>query len=118
MARGFGGLPGGKGGAGGNMQLLLQQAQRMQKDMQQAQADAEAFIAEGTAGGGAVVCVMNGKHEVTSIRIKPEAIDPTDVELLQDMIKIAVNDAGNKIRKNTESALNKVTGGMNIPGLG
>jgi len=111
MAKGFGGFP------GGNMQALLQQAQRMQKDMQVAQEAAEAFKTDGSAGGGAVVCVMNGKHEVVSIKIKPEAVDPSDVELLEDMIRMAVNDATNKIRKNTEESLKKVTGGMNIPGL-
>jgi DNA-binding YbaB/EbfC family protein len=111
MAKGFGGMP------GGNMQILLQQAQRMQKDMQRAQAEAEAFQAEGTSGGGAVSCVMNGKHEVVAIKLKPEAVDPSDVEMLQDMIRLAVNDAADKIKKNTEAALNKVTGGMNVPGL-
>ena len=109
MAKGFGGFP------GGNMQALLQQAQRMQKDMQVAQQEAESFVAEGRAGGGAVVCVVNGKNEVMSVAIKPEAT--TDIELLQDMVRIAANDAINQIRKNTEQKLNQVTGGMNIPGL-
>ena len=109
MAKGFGGFP------GGNMQALLQQAQKMQKDMQIAQQEAESFVAEGRAGGGAVVCVVNGKNEVMSVAIKPEAI--TDIDLLQDMVRIAANDALNQIRKNTEQKLNQVTGGMNIPGL-
>lgn len=109
MAKGFGGFP------GGNMQALLQQAQKMQKDMQLAQQEAESFVAEGRAGGGAVVCVVNGKNEVMSVAIKPEAT--SDIELLQDMVRIAANDAINQIRKNTEQKLNQVTGGMNIPGL-
>jgi DNA-binding YbaB/EbfC family protein len=109
MAKGFGGFP------GGNMQALLQQAQKMQKDMQRAQAEAESYIAEGRAGGGAVVCVVNGKNEVVSVSIKPEAV--ADVDLLNDMVRIAANDALNQIRKNTETKLNQVTGGMSIPGL-
>lgn len=111
MARGFGGVP------GGNMQALLQQAQRMQKDMQKAQVEAEAFEAEGSVGGGAVKIKANGKYEVVSVEIKPEAVDPSGIELLEDMVKSAANDALTKIRQNTESKLSKVTGGMNIPGL-
>jgi DNA-binding YbaB/EbfC family protein len=114
MARGFGGFP---GGGGGNMQALLQQAQKMQKDMQRAQQEAEAYIAEGSAGGGAVTFVVNGKNEVVSVAIKPEAFDPSDIELLQDMVRMAANDALNKVRKNTDAKLAQVTGGMSIPGL-
>jgi nucleoid-associated protein EbfC len=112
MARGFGGLPG-----GGNMQALLQQAQKMQKDMQKAQAEAEAFEAEGSVGGGAVKIKMNGKYEVLAVEIKPEAVDPSDIELFQDMVKSAVNDALTKIRENTESKLSRVTGGVTLPGM-
>lgn len=111
MGRGFGGFP------GGNMQALLQQAQKMQKDMQKAQVEAEAFEAEGSVGGGAVKIKVNGKYEVVSVEIKPEAVDPSDIELFQDMVKSAANDALTKIRQNTESKLSKVTGGMNIPGV-
>ena len=112
MAKGFGGLPG-----GGNMQALLQQAQKMQRDMQIAQAQAEAFEAEGSVGGGAVKIRVNGKYEVLSVEIKPEAVDPSNVDLLQDMVKSAANDAIAKVRSNTDVMLSKVTGGMNIPGL-
>jgi DNA-binding YbaB/EbfC family protein len=111
MGRGFGGFP------GGNMQALLQQAQKMQKDMQKAQVEAEAFEAEGSVGGGAVKIKVNGKYEVVSVEIKPEAVDPSDIEIFQDMVKSAANDALTKIRQNTESKLSKVTGGMNVPGL-
>jgi len=99
------------------MQGLMQQAQKMQKDMQRAQEEAEAIEVEGSAGGGAVTFVMNGRHEVLRVVVKPEAVDPSDVELLQDMILAAANDALSKIRKNTEEALAKVTGGMKMPGL-
>ena len=112
MARGFGGLPG-----GGNMQALLQQAQKMQKDMQKAQAEAEAFEAEGSVGGGAVKIKISGKYEVLAVEIKPEAVDPSDIELFQDMVKSAVNEALTKIRENTESKLSRVTGGVTLPGM-
>jgi DNA-binding YbaB/EbfC family protein len=112
MAKGFGGLPG-----GGNMQALLQQAQKMQRDMQVAQTQAEGFEAEGSVGGGAVKIKVNGKYEVLAVEIKPEAVDPSGVDILQDMIKAAANDAISKIRSNTDTMLSKVTGGMSIPGL-
>jgi hypothetical protein len=104
MAKGFGGLPG-----GGNMQALLQQAQKMQRDMQVAQTQAEGFEAEGSVGGGAVKIKVNGKYEVLAVEIKPEAVDPSGVDILQDKIS--------KIRSNTDTMLSKVTGGMSIPGL-
>ena len=112
MAKGFGGLPG-----GGNMQALLQQAQKMQRDMQVAQTQAEGFEAEGSVGGGAVKIKVNGKYEVLAVEIKPEAVDPSGVDILQDMIKAAANDAISKIRSNTDTMLSKVTGGMSVPGL-
>ncbi len=110
--KGFKGFPG-----GANMQGLLQQAQKMQKDMARAQEEAEAFESEGSAGGGAVKVRVNGKYEVLSIEIKPEAVDPSDVEMLQDAIRIACNDALTKIKDNTQQKLNSVTGGLSIPGL-
>lgn len=112
MAKGFGGFPG-----GGNMQALLQQAQKMQRDMQVAQVQAEAFEAEGSVGGGAVKIKVNGKYEVLAVEIKPEAVDPSSVDLLQDMVKSAANEAIAKIRSNTETMLSKVTGGLSIPGM-
>lgn len=112
MAKGFGGFPG-----GGNMQALLQQAQKMQRDMQVAQTQAEAFEAEGSVGGGAVKIKVNGKYEILAVEIKPEAVDPSGVDILQDMIKAAANEAISKIRSNTDTTLSKVTGGMSVPGL-
>jgi DNA-binding YbaB/EbfC family protein len=112
MAKGFSGLPG-----GGNMQALMQQAQKMQKEMQKAQADAETFEAEGSAGGGVVKFKMNGKYEVVSVEIKPEAVDPSDVDMLQDLVRAAANDAIAKVRENAQTSMSKVAGGMNIPGL-
>jgi DNA-binding YbaB/EbfC family protein len=110
MAKGFGGLP-------GNMQGILQQAQKMQRDVQKAQELVDSYEAEGSAGGGAVVFRMNGKHEVLSVAIKPEAVDPSDVEMLQDLVKAAANDALIKIRDFTQEHLSKITGGMPLPGL-
>ena len=112
MAKGFGGFPG-----GGNMQALLQQTQKMQKDMQKAQDEAESFQAEGSAGGGAVKISVSGKHEVLAVSIKPEACDPSDVAMLQDLVKQAANDALTKIRENTNERLAKATAGFSIPGL-
>ena len=98
------------------MQALLQQAQKMQKEMQKAQLEAESFEAEGSAGGGAVRCTVNGKYEVLSVAIKPEAVDPKDVEILQDMVKAAANDALGKVKANFDQKLSKVTGGAGVPG--
>ena len=106
MAKGFNGVP------GGNIQGLMQQAQRMQKDMQKAQVEAE-----GSAGGGAVKCKVNGKYEILTVEIKAEAVDPSDVELLQDMIRAATNDALAKIKSNFDQKLSSVTGGVGVPGL-
>jgi DNA-binding YbaB/EbfC family protein len=105
MAKGFNGFPGGGFPGGGNMQALLKQAQKMQKDMQQAQVEAEGFETEGSAGGGAVRVVMNGKFEVAKVKISKEACDPSDVEVLEDMVRLAINDAVQKVRKNTDEKL-------------
>lgn len=110
MARGFNGMP------GGNMQALLKQAQKMQQDMQKAQAEVESFEAEGSAGG-AVKCVVNGKYEVLSVSISPEAVNPSDVEVLQDMIQLAFTDALQKVKQHSDAKLSQVTGGMNLPGM-
>lgn len=110
MARGFNGFP------GGNMQALLKQAQKMQQDMQKAQAEVESFEAEGAAGG-AVKCTINGKYEVLSVSISPEAMDASDVEVLQDMVQLAFNDALRKVREHSDAKLSQVTGGMNLPGM-
>jgi DNA-binding YbaB/EbfC family protein len=99
------------------MQGLLQQAQKMQKDMQRAQQEAEAFEAEGSAGGGAVKIKARGTNEILSVTIAPEAVDPSDVEVLQEMILLAANAALAEVRKNSEEKLSKVTGGMKIPGM-
>jgi len=112
-----GGFPG-MGGGMGNMGNLMKQAQKMQKDMAKVQEDLEAKIVEVTAGGGAIVVVANGKKEIKEIKIKPEVVDPDDVEMLQDLILAAVNEALRKADEVANSEMGKVTGGLGgMPGL-
>lgn len=100
--RGFGGFPG-----GGNMNALLQQAQRMQREMAQAQEEIAQSVVEASAGGGMVQVKMNGQHEVTELTIKPEAVDPEDVELLQDLILAALNQARQELDALSDQKLGK-----------
>lgn len=113
MARG--GFPGGFGG--GNMNNLMKQAQAMQKKMQDMQKEIEVAEFEASAGGGAVTVKVTGKKEIVGINIKPEVVDPDDVEMLEDLVLSAVNEALRKAEEETESKMGKLTGGMNIPGL-
>ena len=107
MARGgFPGIP------GGNMQQLMRQAQKMQQMMVQKQEELDAREYEGTAGGGAVACKVSGKRQLLSLTIQPDAVDPDDVEMLQDMIVAAVNDALKKGEETREAEMNKNGGGM------
>ena len=107
MARGgFPGIP------GGNMQQLMRQAQKMQQQMMAMQEDLDAREYEGTAGGGAVSCKVSGKRQLTMLTIQPDAVDPDDVEMLQDMILAAVNDALKKGEETREREMNKLGGGM------
>lgn len=110
-------LPKGMGGGPGNMQSMIKQAQKMQEDMQKAQEELESKQFTATSGGGAVEAVVTGKKEISSLTIKPEAVDPEDVEMLQDLIISAVNEAMRKVDEISESQMNNITGGMNIPGL-
>ena len=96
---------------------MMAQLQRMQNQMVKAQEELGAATVEGTAGGGAVRVTMNGHRELRDIQISPEAVDPEDVETLQEMITAAFNDASKKAQDLTESKLGGLTGGMNIPGL-
>lgn len=105
-----------KGGAGG-MQKQLQQVQMMQKKMDEVQTELETREVETTAGGGAVSITANGKKEIVKIVIKPEVVDPDDVEMLQDLIQAAVNEAIRQIEEMTQSEMGKLTGGLSIPGI-
>ena len=112
MARGgFPGIP------GGNMQQLMRQAQKMQQQMMQMQQELDAREYEGTAGGGAVACKVSGKRQLLSLTIQPDAVDPDDVEMLQDMIMAAVNEAMRTASETSEREMSKLTGGMNLGGL-
>ena len=111
-----GGFPMGMG-MGANMQQLARQAQKLQQQMTEKQEELESRSYEATAGGGAVTAVVTGKKVLTSLTIKPEAVDPDDVEMLQDMILAAINEAIKQAEDAAESELGKLTGGLNMPGL-
>lgn len=114
MAKGFGSR--GMGGmGGGNMNNMIRQAQKMQQDMMKAQEELEAKSYEASAGGGVVSAVVSGKKELTSVTIDPEAVDPDDVEMLQDLIVAAVNEAMRKATEDAASQMSKLTGGLNLP---
>lgn len=102
---------------GMNMQQMMRQAQKMQKELAKAQQEVAAMTFEGTAGGGMVSVTARGDMSIESITIDPEAIDPEDVEMLQDMICAAVNEAIRGINEMSNARMGAVTGGMNIPGM-
>ena len=113
MARG--GFPGMMGGA--NMQQLARQAQKLQQQMTEAQEELDAREFEATSGGGMVTAKVNGKRELLALTIKPEAVDPDDVEMLEDMVMAAVNEALRTAAETVEREMGKLTGGMGMPGL-
>ncbi|MDQ1333652.1 MAG: nucleoid-associated protein EbfC [Thermodesulfobacteriota bacterium] len=100
-----------------NMGQLLKQAQKFQAKMSELQEELNQRTVEASAGGGMVTVVANGRQEVLSIAIDPEVVDPNDVEMLQDLILAAVNDALNRAKEMTSEEMGKLTKGMNIPGL-
>lgn len=99
------------------MQQMMKQAKKMQKDMAQAQEELANKQVEGSAGGGMVTCVANGHKQVLDITINPEAVDPEDVEMLQDLVLAAVNDALKKSDEMSSKEMERFTRGMNMPGL-
>lgn len=105
-------------GKGINQAGMMKQIQKMQDDMQKTQEEIENTEFTTSSGGGAVEVTVNGSHEVKSIHIKPEVVDPDDVEMLEDMLIAALNEAMRKASDTMEREMNKITGGMNIPGLG
>lgn len=107
-----------RGGMGGGMNMnMIKQAQKMQQDMLKMQEELENKEYEASTGGGVVTARVNGKHEVLSLEIKPEAVDPEDVEMLQDMIVGAVNEAMRKVDAEASQNMSRLTGGLNINGL-
>ena len=101
----------------GNMQQMMKKMQKMQKDMMAAQESLKDQTVEGTVSGGMVTAVANGDGKILDIKIKEEVVDPDDIEMLQDMILTAVNDALEKSNKLKEDTMGRVTNGLNIPGL-
>ena len=100
-----------------DMNALMRQAQKMQDDMKAKQAELEATEYTGSASGEMVTVTMNGKHEVLSVKIKPEAVDPDDIEMLEDLVAAAVNATVAKVDQDASEQMGKLTGGMGIPGL-
>ena len=101
-----------------DMNALMRQAQKMQEDMKSKQAELEAAEYTGSAAGEMVTVKMNGKHEVLSITIKPEAVDPEDVEMLQDLIISAVNEALRQAEDAMNGKMNALTSGLGLGGFG
>ena len=113
MAKGgFRGMPGGK-----NQAAMMKQAQKMQQDMLRMQEEMENKTYSASAGGGMVTATVNGKHQVVGMEIKPEAVDPDDVEMLQDMIIAAVNEAMRTADADAQSNMARLTGGLNLGGM-
>ena len=102
------------GGMPGNMANLMKQAQKMQRQMEEMQKELETKTVEATAGGGAVRAVVNGRKEIVEIELKPEVVDPDDVEMLQDLIVAAVNEALRNAGSMVNSSMGQITGGLNL----
>lgn len=96
---------------------LMEVAQKLQGDVARMQEDLAQMEAEASAGGGMVTAVVNGHHELVSIKIDRDAVDPNDVDLLQDLITAAVNQATEKVRERAKEEMSKLTGGLNLPGM-
>lgn len=100
---------------GGNMQKMMKQMQKMQKDMAKAQEELAVKTVEGTAGGGMVTVIANGQKQIVEVNIKEEVVDPDDIEMLQDLVLAATNDALKKIEDLTNETMGQFTKGMNLP---
>ena len=108
----FRGMPGGM-----NQAAMIKQAQKMQQDMIRMQEEMENKTYSAASGGGMVTATVNGKHQVVGIEIKPEAVDPDDVEMLQDMVIAAVNEAMRAADTDAANNMSRLTGGLNLGGL-
>ena len=100
-----------------NMGKMMKQVQKMQADMAKLQEELADRTVEATSGGGMVKVIASGKQEIKLIEINPDAVDPEDVEMLQDMVLTAVNEALRQSQEMTAKEMSKITGGMNVPGL-
>lgn len=110
-------LPQGMGGGQQNVNQMIKQAQKMQDEITAIQEDIEGREFSATSGGGAVNVTISGKKEIIKLEIKPEVVDPEDIEMLQDLIISAVNEAIKKIEAASEEEISAVTGGVSFPGL-
>ena len=112
MPKGFQGAPGGM-----NMNQMMKQAQKMQREMAQMQEDLANQTLEVSSGGGMVKVTINGEKKITDLVIAPEAVDPDDVEMLQDLVMTAINEAIRQVDEAAGAQMSRITGGMNLPGL-
>ena len=110
-------LPQGMGGGPSNMQSMLKQAQKMQEEMAEKQAELEEREYETSAGGGVVNVKINGKKEILSVKIDPEVVDPDDVETLEDLVVAAVNEAIKTVESVSAEEMQKITGSIALPGM-
>ena len=110
-------LPQGYGGGPQNMNAMIRQAQKIQEELETLQAELDAKEYEVNAGGGMVTVKINGKKEILNIDIKPEIVDPEDIETLSDTLVAAVNEALRRVEQTNSEAMGKLTGGMNLPGM-
>ena len=108
----FRGMPGGM-----NQAAMMKQAQKLQQQMMQMQEEQEKMTHSATSGGGMVTATVNGKHELVNLEIKPDAVDPDDVEMLQDMVMAAVNEAMRAADADAANNMSRLTGGLNLGGL-
>lgn len=104
------------GGMPGNMNNLMKQAQKMQRQMEEAQKELEESEVTASSGGGAVEVTVSGKHEVTKIKLSEEVVDPEDIEMLEDLIMAAVNEALRKMEDESQKSMSRITGGLNLGG--
>ncbi|MBS4785968.1 MAG: YbaB/EbfC family nucleoid-associated protein [Clostridiales bacterium] len=110
VPKNFGGVP-------GNMQGMIQQAQKMQEEITKKQAEIDEMEFTSSVGGGVVEVTVTGKKEVKAVTIKPEIVDPEEIEMLQDLVISAVNEALRQVEAKTTEEMDKITNGLNIPGL-
>ena len=110
-------IPKGMGGGPTDMQSMIKQAQKMQEDMAAKQAELEEQEYETSAGGGVVSVKINGRKEILSVKIDPEVVDPDDVETLEDLVVAAVNEAIKTVESVSSEEMQKITGGMGLPGM-
>ena len=110
-------LPKQNQGGAQNMNAMIRQAQKMQDEISELQEEIEAREFSATAGGGAVQVVVTGKKSIKSLTIQPEVVDPEDIEMLQDLVISAINEAINNVEDTTETEMSKITGGVSLPGL-